>query len=682
MTVRFAPGDFETRSPLELPDVGVARYAEHPDTDVWCLAYSPTDDPNDIRLWTRNDALPPLDLFEALDAGAYFRAWNAAFEETIWREIMVKRYGWPALAPNRFVCAMAMAAAAALPLSLDKAAIALRLTEQKDMVGYKHMLMMSRPRKFKKKEVRPAGPGPFWCDHDPANLPRLGSYCKQDVRTEMAAWRATPPSMDSRERAIWLLDQRINRRGITLDLPLIRSAQRLINIVKPQLDARVAELTGGLAVTQVEKIKDWLSTQGVETASLDKESLGEMLTLDISDDVRTVLIARQEGAKSSTSKYATMLGAACADGRVRGTMQYYGATTGRWAGRGIQPHNMPLPTRKITTAILDDIREGNLAWIEGLHGPVLPLLADALRTCFIAAPGKRLAVADYKTIEARVVAWLACEDDLLEKFRQDAPLYEEFAARIHDVLLEELLQYKRDHGSHHPWRQDGKVGILGCGFGMGPDRMHEQYGIPMDLCVKIVKLYRSTYTNIVALWTNMNQTANDSVLLGGRIDVPDTAGRLAFESKGGYLLLHLPSGRALWYHAPIVRTYTVRRTKEVIDLITGETKVVDASFEATGVELSALHPKTKQWHRTMMYGGIWVENATQAVARDIIADGMLRAENTGEVPMILSVHDEAVAEVEPTYPLRDYLALLTTVPPWAAGCPIDAEGYIEERYRK
>ncbi len=672
MTIRLHGIDFETRSPVDLRVAGVARYAEHPDTDVWCMAYETTEG---VKVWQREDVALPDELYTAIEQGGFLRAWNANFERTIWREIMVKRYGWPALPTDRFVCAMAMAAAASLPLSLDKAAIALRLREQKDLEGYKLMLRMSRPRS------RNADGTYVWWD-EPEKRARLSAYCAQDVRTEGEAWSKLPPSMNGRERKIWLMDQRINDRGIALDLPLIHAAHRLIATVQPKLDAQLDDLTGGIKVTQVAQLKGWLEAQGLPMDSLNKAAVTEALAgHHISPEVREVLEARQGGAKSSTSKYGAMLAAVCADGRVRGTMQYYGATTGRWAGRGIQPHNNPTPQRAITAAHLDDIRTGSLEYLEALHGPILPLLSDTLRSCFVAAPGKRLAVADYSTIEARIVAWLAGQDDLVDAFRSGAKLYEEMGAMAHGVELSELLDYKQRTGKHHPFRQDGKIGILGCGFGMGPKRASEQYGIERKLAATIVKLYRDRYPSIVEHWGYMNRAANEAVLTQTEVEVPNTFGRLRFEARGGYLLLHLPSGRPLWYHAPVVRTYMVQRKDIEIDPVTGEEREIDISFEATGTEVSTLHGVTKQWVRQQMYGGLWTENAVQACARDIMADAMLRCEDAA-VPVVLSVHDEIVAEVEPTVTVPEFVGLLTTLPLWATGCPIAAEGWIEERYRK
>lgn len=674
MSIHLVSVDFETRSPVDLKAAGVHKYAAHPQTDVWCMAYCLTEDPADVKLWNFEEVMLPPDLAAAIEGGAYIRAWNAQFERVIWNTIMAPRYGWPELPTHRFLCAMAMAAAAALPLSLDKAAIALRLQQRKDMEGHRLMLKMSRPRKPRKKEAPPPRGTYYWHD-TPAERQRLGSYCMDDVRTEMAVWKCLPPAMDARERKLWIMDQRINDRGIALDLPLIHAARGLIDAVQPELDAALDEITGGLKVTQVAKLKDWLAEQGIEVESLNKASVESLLAdPDLDADVRTVLTTRQEGAKSSTAKYAAMLAAAGSDGRVRGTMQYFGATTGRWAGRGIQPHNNPTPSRKMTADILADIRWGDRAWIEMLHGPVLPLLSDALRSCFIAGPGKKLAVADYSQIEARVVAWIAGEESLVEAFRRGAKIYEEFAGFIFET--DPNLIDKND-----PRRQAGKIGVLGGGFGMGGKRAAEQYGIERALANKIIRTYRERYTSIVALWTNLNTSANKAVLEGGEVVVPDTNGRLRFEKRGGYLLLHLPSGRPLWYHAPIVRTYTVRREDVEIDPITGEERTVEIVFEATGVEISTLHGQTKQWVRQQMYGGLWTENAVQAIARDIMADAMLRCEEAA-VPVILSVHDEIVAEVQPEFTAREFVNLLTTLPAWATDCPIAAEGWVEERYRK
>lgn len=660
--------DFETRSPVDLTVTGVARYVEDPRTDIWCMAYCLTENPADVQLWTPAMGAFPEDLRAAIAAGAYLRAWNASFERAIWNAIMVPRYGAPPLPTDRFVCAMAMAAAAALPLSLDKAAMALRLPQQKDMEGHRLMKKMCKPRRIEADGTL------VWWDA-PELQARLGAYCCDDVRTELAAWAVLPPAMNARERRIWLMDQRINDRGLRLDLPLVRAAHALVRRVQPTMAAKLDAITGGITITQVAKLRDWLATQGVETESLDKASVTALLEgTTLTPEVRMVLEARQGGAKASTAKFGTMLEAVCADERVRGSMQYYGATTGRWAGRGMQPHNFPKPTRKISPAILADIQSGNLDYLEMLYGPVLPLLSDILRSCFIPSEGKRLAVADYSQIEARVVAWLAGQDDLITAFAQGTKIYEDFAGRVFDLDPATI-------GEDSAERQAGKAGVLGCGFGMGPQRAAEQYGIALGLARKIVKTYRETYTRIVDLWANMNASANAATLGRCEVIVPNTDGKLRFEGTAGYLLLHLPSGRPLWYHQPVVRTYMVQRTEMIEDPITGIETEVDVSFQATGVECSTLNGVTKQWVRQQFYGGLWTENAVQACARDIMADAMLRCEDAG-IEVVLSVHDEIVAEVQPTLAPRDFVNLLTTVSAWAEGCPIDAKGWIEERYRK
>lgn len=651
VTPRFCSLDFETRSTVDLRTAGVYKYAEHSTTDVWCVAYALDDGP--VKLWYRDTPMPNDLSAAARNGTTYFKAWNAAFERIIWREIMVKRHGWPAIADDRFVCAMVVAASAGLPKSLEEAAIVLGLQEQKDMAGSRLMMQMARPRSIADDGV------PIWWD-DPAKLERLGAYCAQDVVVERELWKRLPPAMDRRERALYLLDQRINDRGVLLDHELIQAGKRVADRATKLLTKELSDLTHGTVSTpnKVEDLKRWIAMRvpGIDVACLDKDAIGDLLTLDLPADVRRALEIRAEAAKASVRKLASMEKVASSyDGRARGLLQYYGAGTGRWSGRLIQPQNFPRGAVTIDEEVIRAIKTGDLS---GVDASALEVVSSALRGCIVADPGSALFVADFAAIEARVIAWLAGQDDLLALFASGGKVYETMAAVIFGIPVESVTKEQR---------QLGKMAVLGCGFQMGAKRFAEQAGVDLELAEQAVAAYRTRNARIKALWWAMQDTAIRVVSRGATqpVAVPGTGGKLHFRIVGNWLAMGLPSGRSLWYYAPRIVMKSVPWSDELVP----------------AVEIDAMNGYTRKWEPAIMYGGLWAENATQAVARDLMADGMMRLESAG-FPVLLTVHDEVIAQADPTCEVGDFVSTLAAVPEWAAGCPVAAEGWSGARYRK
>jgi DNA polymerase bacteriophage-type len=336
--------DFETRSACDLKKAGTHVYSTHPTTSPWCMAYAFDDGP--VSLWAPGRKMDKaadfaeqkgvVRLFEAIRAGATVTCHNAYFEWNIWNNVMAARHGWPELRHEQMRCTMAMAYALALPGSLENAAAAVGLKMAKDMDGHKLMMQMARPRR-----VEEDGAAIWWDDE--ARKQRLYAYCRQDVEVERELEKRLLQLMPS-EQELWILDQRINDRGIMVDLPAIDAALALVESEKARLDKEIARLTDGQVRTcnQVMEITDWIKGQGVDVDGLAKADVTELLSYDaLPDNVRAVLKCRQEAAKSSTAKLKAMKEAASADGRVRGCFQYHAATTGRWGGRKIQPQNFP-----------------------------------------------------------------------------------------------------------------------------------------------------------------------------------------------------------------------------------------------------------------------------------------------------------------------------------------------------
>lgn len=437
--------DFETRSAADLRKTGVYKYAADPSTDIWCMAYkAPWSD--DVQVWTPGD---PIDerLEDWIVEGGLLSAWNANFERTIWNAIMASRYQWPRTPIKQWRCTMAQASAMGLPRALGQAAAVLGVEEQKDKVGAALMLRMARPRK-----VNADGTYTWWNTKD--KVQQLIDYCKQDVRTELSVAEALLEFPDS-ERRLYQLDQRINDRGVKLDTELVNKVKALAEKASVEIDAEIHRLTKGQvkAATNAMDLTAWLNAHGVRAKSVDKQTVARMLMIDrLHPVIKEVLRLRQDGAKSSTAKYDAMLNAANEDGRMRGLLVYHGAATGRWSGKLVQPQNFPRPQKK--QAELDEII-AKLAAEEDVssHGAGTVIASDLLRSMLVAEEGHRLMFADYSAIEARVLAWVARQDDLVETFRKGGDVYKDMASAIYNKPVDQITDAER---------QVGKMAILGC----------------------------------------------------------------------------------------------------------------------------------------------------------------------------------------------------------------------------
>lgn len=654
--------DFETRSTIDLKKSGVYVYAESPTTDILCLAFKAPEDV-EVSLWTPADALFDTSvhrrLLDIASSGCGCRAWNAAFERVIWREIMVKRYGFPEVTLERWVCTAAEAAALALPRALENAARVLGVSQQKDMEGSRLMLQMCRPRNSAARK-NDSSIEPIWWD-EPEKKRRLESYCKQDVRTELAVAqkiRRLTPS----EREAYLLDQRINDRGVMVDDTLIATMQTMGNEATRRANAELRQWTKG-KVEKVTKPKDiiaWLNELDFdeeEVLSIAKDKIDLLLAKEnLPEAAREVLNLRIAAGKSSISKLMRMLQFACRDRRMRGLLLFHGASTGRWSGKGPQIQNFPARSYlfaidpKLVEHMLPIVRAAGFDSID-LAWPVLEVLALCLRACLKAAPGKKFVGGDFSQIEARVLAWLAGQTDLLALFSQGEDVYKPMAAAIYRVLTTEVTKAMRDMG---------KRAILGCGFGMGALKFvatswkEARQIISEEFAQHVIDTYREKNDAIVSLWYELNRAAVHAVKFPGpKVYAAD--GKLAFAKRGDFLWIVLPSGkRMLSYYKPEVRGM-MTPWGEVRDtvLFWGENS-------------------KRQWVRQKTYGGLWAENVTQATARDLMLEAMVRIDPS--YPVIGTIHDQLLSEVDEDFgSAKEYNDLMCELPQWAHGIPIAAE---------
>ena len=659
-------GDFETRSEVELKDVGLDVYARHPSTDVWCFAWAHDD--QEPMIWFPGAPAPAL-AFPFSFKSTKFYAHNAQFELAIWNHIMVPRYGWPVLHPERVRCTMAMAYAMSLPGSLENASAALGLSEQKDMAGHRLMMQMSRPRGYDD-----AGKPIWWDDYD--KQMQLHAYCKQDVRTEQALCKRLLP-LSEQEQKLWVLDQKINNAGVYVDRTAVERAITVVKRETDRLNEELFKVTEGCvsSTTEVAALTKWIRERGVEIDGLAKADVIDALKLDdVPADVRRALLIRQEGGKTSTAKLKTVLEILGDDSRARGLLQYHAAGTGRWGGRKLQPQNMPRPSipHEVVEQVIDTLTtctpDEAHSLITTLFDNPLTVISDCLRGMICAAPGKVLMCSDFANIEGRGLAWIAGEQWKLDAFKAyDAgmgpDIYKLSYAKSFRIPVEDVTKENRFVG---------KVQELALGYqgGVGAfQTMAKAYRVTVsDARAEEVKVaWREAHPNVVNFWYAIESAAKDAVQRPGLVSyVTVKKAELAFLVKGSFLFCKLPSGRVLTYPYPKLKP---------IMTPWGE--------EKEQIHYMSVDGKTKKWQETHTYGGKLTENVVQALSRDILAEAMTRLDAEG-YDIVLHVHDEIVSECDEHR--NNYLSLfeafMKQVPKWAAGLPIAVEGWKGKRYRK
>lgn len=647
--------DLETYSSVDLGKSSVYRYVESPDFDILLLGFSADGSPVQVVDLAQGEQIPP-EIIDALsDERVHKWAFNANFERVCLSE-WLRRNSYPLhnehystpddpcmgyLDPVGWHCTMVWSAYLGLPLSLKDAGFALgldkqKLTEGKDLIKY-----FCVPSKDGTRHM-PADAPEKWATFKAYNL--------RDVETEMGIQerlRKYPVPDEVWEQ--YHLDQQINDRGIAVDMTLVRSAITIDERSHEELTAKLQELTMLENPNSVQQMKDWLADNGLETETLGKKQVAELLKT-APEPLRSVLVLRQQLAKSSVKKYQAMEATVCADGRVRGCFQFYGARTGRWAGRNIQLQNLPqnkMPDLEQARAI---VRAGDYDGVRMLYDSTPDVLSQLIRTAFVPRSGHTFFVADFSAIEARVIAWLAGEDWRQQVFADEKDIYCASASQMFGVPVEK-------HGINGHLRQKGKIAELALGYGGSVGALKAMGALEMGLQEKelkpLVAAWRTANPMIVKLWW----AVDDAVMTAIRMKSSTATHGIRFTCQSGMLFITLPSGRQLSYVKPRI----------------GENQFGNPA--ATYMGLSA----ARQWDRLESYGPKFVENIVQAISRDVLCYAMqtLRC-----CSIVAHVHDELIIEVDPRMSLEAVCEQMGRTPPWAPGLQLRADGYATDFYKK
>ena len=638
--------DIETYSEVDLPKCGVYAYAEHPSFEILLFAYAFDDEETQVVDLKCGERLPPRVLDALTDPAITKTAFNAAFERTCIGRCLGKR-----LDAAQWQCTAVQSAMLALPLSLEGVGEVLgierkKLKEGGDLVRY--FSLPCKPTKANGQRTRNLP------EHAPEKWQRFKEYCVRDVEAEReirAKVQGYP--IPAKEQELYRLDQEINDRGIMVDPVLVARAIECDEQYREKTTKRAYELTGLANPNSPAQLKEWLEGQGTEVDTLDKKAVCALLP-DAEGDVLEVLKLRLLMAKTSVKKYEAIRRSVCADGRVHGLLQFYGANrTGRWAGRLVQIQN--LPQNHIPDLVLarDLVKAGRYADIEALYESTPNVLSELIRTAFVPRPGCRFIVADFSAIEARVIAWLAGEQWRLEVFEGGGDIYCASASKMFHVPVEK-------HGQNSHLRQKGKIAELALGYGGAVGALTAMGALEMGLAEEelplLVRQWREANPHIIRLWAQVENAAMTAVREKARVRL----GRLTFHCRSGMLFITLPSGRKLCYVKPRIQT----------NRFGGD----GLTYEGVG--------EGKKWTRIETFGGKLTENIVQATARDLLAEAMLRLRDAG-LEIVMHVHDEAVLEVPIGHSSVDEVcALMAEAPAWADGLPLRADGYECEFYKK
>ena len=638
--------DIETYSSAPLPRCGVYRYCDAPDFEILLFSYAFDDEPVQTIDLARGETLPKEVISALEDPDIIKVAYNAQFER-----VCLSRYLGHWLDPHQWRCTMVMAAYLTLPGRLADAAVALGTTEKKMEEGKDLIRYFSVPCKPSKTN---GGRTRNLPTDAPEKWAVYRQYNAQDVETERAIRKALEKySLPEQEWELYALDQQINDRGVRVDKKLVKNAIAVDAVFAQAAYQRAKELTGLENPGSVNQLKAWLADQDMPMESLARKIVQEKAA-QTDGIVAELLNLRLELSKTSVKKYEAMARCVCRDGRVHGLLQFYGANrTGRWAGRLVQAQNLPqnhLPDLDLAREI---VKTGDEELLDTLYASVPGTLSELIRTAFIPKDGCRFLVADFSAIEARVLAWLANEEWVLEEFRGKGKIYEATASRMFHIPQESIVK----GNPNYEYRQKGKQATLSCGYGGGVGALKAMGAkMPEEEMQPLVDAWRAANPNIVAFWSALDRAARTVI----RKKTSARVGKVTLYWQDDKMFMRLPSGRNLCYQSPH---------------FTGNRFGSDAiGYYAPNAAGQMVVQET--------FGGKLAENATQAIARDILAHALLTLEKN-DYPVIFHVHDEAVIEMSIGQgALEEACRLMAIAPNWAEELPLRADGYECMYYRK
>jgi DNA polymerase bacteriophage-type len=692
--------DLETRSTVDLKKAGAFRYFEHPLTEIICMSWR-IGDHGPVNRWRPGDE-DPYELLRHVETGGRMVGHNVGFDRRGWNVKAPEH--WPRISIEQSDCTMARGLALGLPASLDQLGRALKTPMRKDADGHRLMMQMCKPRRTD------ADGAVVWWD-DEERVERLQAYCDQDVETETDVDRSIP-ALSAEERRVWELDQRINDRGVMIDTASVTRALAVVEEALKRADDRMWWLTDGEVkkCSEAAKVVKWLNGRGIPATSVAKGEIEEIVlaTSILGDETaEEVIRLRRAAARTSTAKFKAMLNSVCADSRVRGSLAYHGAATGRWAGRIIQPQNFlrfdaeDLPDVMMILDLLGLPRSAGeiVDAIEAIIGPPLESVAKTMRAMLAAAPGRKFVSGDFANIEGRGAAWIADEHWKLEAFR-------DYDRGVGFDLYN--LSYARSFGMDVAampkksfMRQIGKVQELALGYqgsvgayitmaatylikpaqvaaaaktAVSPEEWFAvattysddmSRGLDQETWTGIkivVNAWRAAHPNIVQAWWDLQDAAIEAVGHPG-LKVPVLQGRVTYLAANGFLYCRLPSGRVICYAMPrLIRTETE----------TGRVKLQ--------VEYDAVDSYTKRWGPQRLYGGLQFNNVVQGLARDKLVSSMFRLEDAG-YPLVLTVHDDNTSEVDEMFgSAAEYGAIMAEPDEWCPTMPVAVQAWEGARW--
>ena len=656
--------DIETYSEVDIKSCGLYRYATDPSFEILLIAWA-TDDGSGFGETQCCDLATgdpfPAELLEAFQSGTVrLIAHNASFERVCFSVHLQRhfpgQYLQPGvfLSPENWLCTMVMAGSLTLPLALKDVGEVLKTAQQKDKEGERLIKLFSMPCKPTKSNGYRMRNLP---QHYPADWAKFKGYCIQDVNTEIDIYKRLKRfPMPDREWHHYRVNERVNDRGVKIDTELVQQAIACDLMLSDAMTKKAYELTGLENPNSVSQLKSWLDERGIPMDSLGKKDVAQMIgELDrngVDEEAMDMLKLRLQMAKSSVKKYQAAERCVCPDGRARGLFQFYGASrTGRYSGRNIQLQNLPQNHISTLEQARDLVKLGCFDMVESIYGNTPDVLSQLIRTMLVPKEGCEFIVADFSAIEARVLAWEAEEQWVLDAFENGEDLYCATASQMFHVPVVK-------HGVNGELRQKGKIATLACGYGGSSGALISmgalQMGLKEEELPEIIDSWREANPKIVQYWWDVEKAAMTAYKTGERSEI----GKIAFEFWSGTLWMVLPSGRRLAYIKP--RTQPNRFGR------------MSLTYEGVG--------QNHKWSRQETYSGRLVENATQAIARDILAEAMARMEDYG-LSIVGHVHDEVIIEAPiGKYTVDEVCKLMAVKPDWCEGLPLSAAGYLAPSY--